>query len=164
MAGTPAVHPDFRDLLQSFVSHDVRFLVVGAFALAALGRPRATNDLDVWIDATPENAERVIRALRQFGAPLGNLSAADLARPGIFFVIGVKPVRIDVLTEVPALQFPAAWENRIQTKFGDIPVGSLGPHDFVANKRAAGRAQDLADAEAVERLLARGLIPERLAD
>jgi len=89
---------DFRDLLRVFVAHDVRFLVVGAYALAVLGRPRATGDLDVWIDATPENADRVIEALREFGAPLHDLRVTDLALPGVVFQIGLPPLRIDVLT------------------------------------------------------------------
>lgn len=158
MAGTPIIHPDFRDLLESFVENEVRFLVVGAFALAALGRPRATGDIDLWIDATPQNAERVFKALRRFGAPLQDLTEADLSKPGVFFTIGIEPVRIDILTEVPGLEFTKAWERCIATRLGDIPVRSLSAPDFVSSKRAAGRPQDLVDAEAIERLIARKLI------
>ena len=93
---------DFRDLLRAFADHDVRFLIVGAYALAVLGRPRATGDLDVWVEATPDNARRAYEALRVFGAPLHNLTAEDLATPGIVFQIGLPPLRIDVWTEITA--------------------------------------------------------------
>jgi hypothetical protein len=79
---------------------NVRYLIVGAYALGVHGRPRATGDLDVWVDATPDNARRVMRALEQFGAPLRQVEAADFSRPGIVFQMGLPPVRIDVLTEL----------------------------------------------------------------
>ena len=82
---------DFRDRLRAFVDHDVRFLIVGAYALAVLGRPRATGDLDVWVDPTPENADRAYAALREFGAPLHDLTPRDLAHPGVVFQIAAKP-------------------------------------------------------------------------
>lgn len=83
------MNPDFVDLLRAFIAADVRFLIVGAYALALHGRPRATGDLDVWIDATPENAGRVMRALADFGAPLAAISAFDFARAGIIYQLGV---------------------------------------------------------------------------
>ncbi|TMA37741.1 MAG: hypothetical protein E6J79_09385 [Deltaproteobacteria bacterium] len=86
---------DFRDLLRTFVVREVRFLVVGAYALAVLGRPRATGHLDVWIEPTRENAERVYAALREFGAPLHELTIDDLSRRGVVFQIGLPPLRID---------------------------------------------------------------------
>jgi hypothetical protein len=130
---------DFRDLLRVFVAHDVRFLVVGAYALAVLGRPRATGDLDVWIDATPENAERTIAALREFGAPLHDLRVADLARPGVVFQIGLPPLRIDVLTLIDGVAFANAWARRITADFEDVRVAVISRRDFLANKRATGR-------------------------
>jgi len=77
------MNPDFVDLLRAFVGADVRFLVVGAYALALHGRPRATGDLDVWVEASPENAQRVMRALAAFGAPIAEVSEADFSRPGV---------------------------------------------------------------------------------
>ena len=96
-AGYP-MNPDFVDLLQAFAAADVRFLIVGAYALAHHGRPRATGDLDIWIDATPLNAPRVMRGLAAFGAPTEDITALDFARPGIVFQIGVPPGRLDILT------------------------------------------------------------------
>ncbi len=96
---------DFRDLLRAFVDHEVRFLVVGAYALAVHGRPRATGDLDVWVETTPTNADRVLAALRAFGAPLHDLTRDDLTRPGVVFQIGLPPLRIDILRRLAAWSF-----------------------------------------------------------
>ena len=138
---------DFRDLLRAFVDHDVRFLIVGAYALAVLGRPRATGDLDVWVEPTPRNAGRVYEALRTFGAPLYDLTVSDLATPGVVFQIGLPPVRIDIVTEITGVAFGPAWRRRLRAMFDDIPVAVLGRNDFLRNKRATGRLKDLADAE-----------------
>jgi hypothetical protein len=141
---------DFRDLLAVFVAHDVRFLVVGAYALAVLGRPRATGDLDVWLDATPSNAKRAFAALREFGAPLDELRVDDLARPGIVFQIGLPPLRIDVLTAIDAVDFASAWRRRLVADFDGVDAGVIGREDFLINKRATGRLKDRADAERLD--------------
>jgi len=141
------MNPDFVDLLRAFLAADVRFLVVGAYALAVHGRPRATGDLDVWVDATPANAARVMRALAAFGAPMDAIAESDLGTPGITYQIGVVPRRIDVLTELTGLTFDDAWSARVRHPFGDIEVDFIGRDHFVQNKRATGRAKDLADIE-----------------
>jgi hypothetical protein len=141
---------DFRDLLAVFVAHDVRFLVVGAYALAVLGRPRATGDLDVWIDATEENAKRALTALRDFGAPLRELRVEDLASPGTVFQIGLPPLRIDILTAIDGVEFSRAWPRRLIADFDGIDAGVIGREDFLANKRATGRLKDRADAERLD--------------
>jgi len=141
------MNPDFVDLLRAFVAADVRFLIVGAYALALHGRPRATGDLDVWIDATPENAARVMRALASFGAPLADVSADDFSRPGVTYQIGVAPGRIDILTELTELTFAEAWPDRMRRPFGEIDVDFIGRSAFIHNKRATGRAKDLGDIE-----------------
>ena len=141
------MNPDFVDLLRAFIAADVRFLIVGAYALALHGRPRATGDLDVWIDATPENAARVIRALTDFGAPMADVSEADFSRPGVTYQIGVAPGRIDILTELTGLTFDDAWPGRMRHPFGDVDVDFIGREAFIRNKRATGRAKDLGDIE-----------------
>ena len=141
------MNPDFVDLLRAFIAADVRFLVVGAYALAHHGRPRATGGLDVWVAAEPENAERVMRALAVFGAPPSDVTAADFARPGVVLQIGVPPVRIDVLTELTGLQFIDAWRSREPGRFGSLTVDFLGREDLIRNKRATGRSKDLGDIE-----------------
>ena len=144
------MNPDFLDLLHAFAAADVRFLIVGAYALAVHGRPRATGDLDVWIDATPQNAGRVMRALAAFGAPLAEVTEADFSRSGAVFQIGVPPGRIDILTELTGLAFADAWATRIRRPFGDIDADFFDRASFLRNKRATGRLKDLADIEGME--------------
>lgn len=141
---------DFRDLLCAFVDHEVRFLVVGAYALAILGRPRATGDLDVWIESTDENAARAYAALETFGAPLRDLTRDDLATPGTVFQIGLPPLRIDILTRISGVEFAPAWERRTEADFEGVRIPVIGREDFLANKRALGRTKDLADAERLD--------------
>ncbi|HEX5108150.1 MAG TPA: hypothetical protein VFV95_06880 [Vicinamibacterales bacterium] len=141
------MNPDFVDLLRAFIAADVRFLIVGAYALALHGRPRATGDLDVWVDATPQNAVRVINALTAFGAPLADVSVDDFSREGVTYQIGVAPARIDILTELTGLTFAEAWPDRMRRPFGEIEVDFIGRTAFIRNKRATGRAKDLADIE-----------------
>ena len=142
--------PDFRDLLRVFVARDVRFLVVGAYALAVLGRPRATGDLDIWLDATAENGERALAALGEYGAPLHDLSTADLAHPGVVFQIGLPPLRIDILTAIDGVEFAGAWARRLSADFDGVRVPVIGRQDFLVNKRATGRLKDRADAERLD--------------
>jgi hypothetical protein len=144
------MNPDFTDLLRSFVAADVRFLVVGAYALALHGRPRATGDLDIWVEATPENARRVIEALATFGAPLAEVSEADFAREGIVYQIGLPPRRIDILTELTGITFLEAWPERVRHAFGEVEVDFIGRAAFVKNKRATGRHKDLGDIEGMD--------------
>ena len=141
------MNPDFVDLLRAFFAADVRFLVVGAYALAVHGRPRATGDLDVWVEATPGNAARVMRALREFGAPLPDISETDFSSPGVVYQIGVPPGRIDILTALTGLTFADAWSGRVRRPFGDIEVDFIGREAFITNKRATGRPKDLGDIE-----------------
>lgn len=139
------MNPDFRDMLSALCDAGADFLVVGAYALAAHGFPRATGDLDIWVRPTPENAVRVWTALRQFGAPMSRISMDDFHTPDIVYQIGVAPRRIDILTSVTGLTFDAAWPNRRTVQIEGLSVGFLGRSDLVENKRATGRPKDLAD-------------------
>jgi len=141
---------DFRDLLAEFNVQGVEYLIVGAHALAAHGHVRATKDLDVWVRPDAENATRVLKALKEFGAPLHDLTEADLANPGTVFQMGLPPLRIDVITAIDGVSFDEAWSTRLLTKFADLPTAVLSRAHLIRNKRAAGRAQDLADVEWLE--------------
>ena len=143
--------PDFRDLLSAFNAHRVDYLVVGAHALAAHGHVRATGDLDVWVRPLAANATRVLEALKDFGAPLLDLTDADLARGGTVFQIGVEPLRVDVLTSIDGVDFDEAWADRLVAKFAGLHVPVLSARHLVRNKRAVGRTQDLADVEWLEK-------------
>ena len=143
------MNQDFVDLLRAFIARDVRYLIVGAYALGAHGRPRATGDLDVWVEATPDNAARVMSALADFGAPIDQVAVEDFSQPGLVFQMGLPPRRIDVLTELTALTFPEAWAGRLQAPFGNLVANFLGREALIANKRALGRPRDLGDVAAL---------------
>lgn len=141
---------DFAEILSALCAAGAEFLIVGAHALAAHGIPRATGDLDIWIRPTSENAERVLAALRAFGAPLFDLTPEDLTRPDTVFQIGLAPCRIDILTSVSGVGFDHAWQRRMSIEVEGLPVGCIGRADLIANKRAAGRPKDLADLALLE--------------
>ena len=141
---------DFRDLLAEFNVQGVEYIIVGAHALAAHGHVRATKDLDVWVRPHAENAKRVLRAFKEFGAPLHDLTEADLTNPGTMFQIGMPPLRIDIITMIDGVSFDEAWPARLLTKFVDQPVAVLSREHLIRNKRASGRTQDLADLEWLE--------------
>jgi len=138
---------DFQEFLQSFVSHDVRFLIVGGYALAAHGHPRYTKDLDVWVWAEPTNSPRIIQALTDFGFGDLGLSASDFEQAGVVVQLGREPQRIDILTFATGLEFTDAYEHRMLVEIGGLEVPFVSLDDLRANKRAAGRLRDLADLE-----------------
>lgn len=142
---------DFRDFLAALATAQARFLIVGAHALAVHGVPRATIDLDIWIEATPQNAKRVWAALAAFGAPLDTLqiAEADFSRPDVVVQLGLPPYRIDILTGVSGLTFAEAWEDRVEDRFEDVRVPFIGRAALIRNKRASGRTKDVADLEAL---------------
>jgi hypothetical protein len=141
------MNPDFVALLRALSDAEARYLIVGAYAVTFHSRPRATGDLDVWVEATPGNAAKVMDALRAFGAPLQGLSEADLASPGVVYQIGVPPRRIDLLTSLTGVGFDEAWPNRAMGAFGDLECPFIGRGELTRNKRALGRPRDLADLE-----------------
>jgi hypothetical protein len=143
---------DFRDLLAALNAAGAEYLVVGAHALAAHGHPRASKDLDVWVRATPDNAERAYRALAAFGAPLDDLSVDDLSTAGTIFQIGVEPVRVDIVTSIDGVDFEEAWPDRISADYGDQSVSVISRKHLIQNKNASGRPQDVADVDALEKL------------
>lgn len=150
MAGD--LNRDHLDLLRAFIDAEVRFLIVGAHAVGYHAQPRATGDLDLWIEPSAENAARAHAAIAAFGAPLHDLTVDDLSTPGIVFQMGVAPNRIDVMNQISGVEFPEAWATRIDTRVGGVPVSILGFDQLLANKRAAARAKDAADVEVLERV------------
>jgi hypothetical protein len=150
------MNEDFLDLLSELCAVQAKFMIVGAYAVAVHGHPRATKDLDVWVEASTENAPKVIAALNAFGAPLGDFGIPDLVEPGTGFMMGLPPRRIDILTKLSDVDFASTWPKHIEVEFAPrlrCPV--IGLEDLLKNKRAAGRLQDLADVAALERLRGR---------
>jgi Nucleotidyl transferase of unknown function (DUF2204) len=141
---------DFSELLLALNANGVEYLVVGAHAMAVYGHVRATKDLDVWIRADRENALRALKAISEFGAPLGDLTVDDLSTRGTIFQIGTPPLRIDIITEIDGVDFADAWPARRNTGFGRVPVFVISRHHLIINKKTAARLQDLADVERLE--------------
>ena len=144
------LNPDYADMLSAFVDHDVRFLVVGAYAMAGHGYLRATVDLDLWVEATPENAQRVYDALVEFGAPADHFDEVDFTVEGMVLQVGVAPQRIDILTQISGVTFAEAWRHHAMGIVGDLEVPILSREDLITNKRATGRNKDMRDARLLE--------------
>ena len=145
------MNEDFRDMLAALLTAEARFLVVGAHAMAVHGVPRATGDLDVWIDPEPANADRVWEALIRFGAPVTTmgLGRQDLTRHEQVVQIGLPPRRIDILTSITGVTFESAWDGRLTHAVAGLEVPFLGRAELILNKRATGRTKDRADLEAL---------------
>lgn len=145
---------DFRDLLAAFSAHEVRFLIVGGYAVSFHARPRFTKDLDVWVEPTAGNAASVFDALVAFGAPLQShgVTTQDFANRGTVYQMGLPPNRIDILTAVEGLEFAPCHARRVCARFADVEVAYVSREDLIVNKRAVARPQDRIDADELERL------------
>ena len=141
------MNSDFKDLLRAFNDASVRYLVVGGWAFAEHVEPRYTKDLDVWIERSGENAALVISALREFGAPLRDLSVDDLTNPATFYQIGLPPARIDIITNLDKMHFADCWQRRKTVELGGLAINYISAADLLVNKERTGRPQDLVDAE-----------------
>jgi Nucleotidyl transferase of unknown function (DUF2204) len=144
------MNSDFRDILSAFCEEKVEFMLVGAYAVAAHGLPRATGDIDLWIKCSHENAQRVWRAVNKFGAPLSNLSVEDLSTPGTVIQLGVSPRRIDILTEITGVEFEEAQTQQLLVNIEGIEIPVIGRSHLIKNKKALGRPQDNADVARLE--------------
>jgi predicted nucleotidyltransferase len=144
------LNKDYKEMLQRLLEENVRFLLVGAYAVAVHGFPRATKDIDFFVWATPENAANLMRALAKFGAPLHDISEADFSSEGVVFQIGNSPRRIDIITNISGVKFEQAYANKTTISIEGIEVPVISLEDLIANKRASARTQDLADVEKLE--------------
>jgi len=144
-ASSPPIPPDALALLRAFCAHEVRFLVVGAHALGYWAQPRATGDLDLFVEPTRANAVRILAALREFGAPLIDLTADDLATPGVVFQMGLPPHRIDLNTEATGISFAVAWQEHAVVRHDGLDLPIIGRKAMIRNKRATGRPKDRLD-------------------
>lgn len=140
-----AVSPDLIALLGGLSTAKVRFLIVGAHAVAFHAEPRYTKDIDLWVDCAPENVGRLWRALAQWGAPLDRVKPEDFEDPNTVFQIGVEPNRVDILMGLDGVEFPRAWPRRVRASLGGVSVYFIGRADLIRNKRAADRPQDRLD-------------------
>jgi hypothetical protein len=145
------MNQDFAEMLGALCDQQAEFLVVGAYAMAAHGFPRATGDIDLWVRPTPANAEKVWKALEVFGSPLFNLTKQDLCDPGMVFQIGLPPSRIDLLTRITGVEFDAAWAGRLEIQVQGRTIPVLGRKELLQNKLSTGRPKDLVDAQSLQK-------------
>ncbi|MFM8867019.1 MAG: DUF6036 family nucleotidyltransferase [Ilumatobacteraceae bacterium] len=141
---------DFNEFVGLFITHDVRFLIVGGYALAAHGLPRATGDLDTWVWVGGQNPDRIVAALKDFGFGEVGISEDDFKQSDSIVQLGLPPYRIDILTSVDGLDFEQSWTNRVIVQIDNLDVPFISREDLIKNKRMVGRPQDLAD---VDRLM-----------
>ncbi len=144
------VTKDFEELFVCLNARHVRAVIVGGYAVAFHAKPRFTNDIDIFVDPTAENAARLVSALADFGFGGLGLTVDDFSRPGTIVQLGVAPNRVDLVTAIDGVSFVEAWEGRASGHYGSTPVSYLGRAELIRNKRASGRLQDLADLEALE--------------
>jgi predicted nucleotidyltransferase len=141
---------DFTDFVELLNKHAVDYMVVGGYALAFHGEPRTTGDLDIWIDCTQENAEKMVTVMTEFGMGSLRFKAKDFTEPGIVNQIGQPPLRIDILNEIDGVQFSDAVKGKQFFKSGKVEIPFIGKEEFIRNKKASGRKKDLDDVKKVQ--------------
>jgi len=141
---------DFKEFIELLNAHNVRYLVVGGYAVAFHGYPRYTKDLDVWIELSPENADNIIKTMEAFGFGSLGLKPEDFLESDQIIQLGYPPNRIDILTTLKEVQFEACYKERVELKIQGIKINFIDLENLKRNKRATGRPQDLADAENLE--------------
>jgi hypothetical protein len=143
------VQKDFKRLLELLNGHKVEYMIVGAYALAFHGAPRFTGDIDIFVHLSPENAQKILSALADFGFGSLNLTINDFQNPDSVVQLGVPPVRIDIITSITGVTWEEANKGKIKGLYGNVPVCFLGREQYIINKRATGRKKDLADLESL---------------
>ena len=141
------MNSDFKELLSIFNANQVKYLIIGGYAVSEYAEPRYTKDLDIWIEASSKNGERVYKSLSEFKAPLFNLKAEDFSNEGSFYQMGRPPVRVDILMSIEGMSFAEAWLNKNIIDFFGVEANFISLDDLIKSKKLAGRPQDLADAE-----------------
>lgn len=144
------LNQDFKEFIKSLNDNHVRYLVIGGYAVAFHGHPRYTKDIDVWIEMSPENAARMVKALEQFGFGSLGLKMDDFTTPDQIIQLGYPPSRIDILTTPAGVEFASCYEARVQVVIDDVTVQFIDLDNLKKNKKATGRYQDLADIENLE--------------
>jgi hypothetical protein len=144
------VNPDYRELFRLLSEEKVEYLIVGAYAVTYYAEPRYTKDLDILIRPSLENAKKAWAALERFDAPLLDIAVADLTDPELVYQIGVEPNRIDVHMGITGVDFEKAWQRRVESTYGGVPISLVSREDLITAKKASGRPQDLLDLERLQ--------------
>ncbi len=143
---------DFKEFIALLNENNVKYLIVGGYAVAFHGNPRYTKDLDFWVWANLENAERMVKVLNEFGFESFSLTVSDFLNPDNVIQLGREPNRIDLVTAISGVEFEKAFEHRIETEIDGVTVAFIALNDLIENKKATGRLQDLADVEKLEKI------------
>ena len=144
------MNADYIDMLKCLNKAGVDYILVGGWAVNMYGYIRATVDLDVWILADADNAKKVYSAVAEFGAPVAEMKPEDFAEYGMIFQIGVAPCRVDIISKISGVSYADAVTRAVPKTIDGIPVRIISLEDLIANKKASGRAKDLADVEVLE--------------
>jgi hypothetical protein len=147
---TSVLNKDYKEMLQILLDNEVKFLVVGAYAMGAHGYPRATGDIDVWVEPSESNSKAVYHSLIAFGAPVADIGETTFTEKGVIFQIGVAPRRIDIITQLSGLEFSAAYRRQETIDVEGLPLPFLCRSDLIKNKKATGREKDRLDADRME--------------
>ena len=143
---------DFEDLLKLFNKHRVRYCIIGAYAVAFYGKPRYTKDIDILAEPDIKNGERIVKALNEFGFKSCKLSIKDFSKKGRIIQLGYEPVRIDIITSIPGINFNKIWKNRKRGAYGNIKIFFIGLKDLIKIKKNSKRKQDQVDLDFLARL------------
>ena len=138
---------DFKEFLNLLRVNQVEYLLIGAYAVGYHGYPRATQDLDVWIASTPQNATRLVAVLQEFGFGMPEVTPESVLRPNNIIRMGREPVRIEILNWASGVDFDECYRKRIVDEVDGVEVSLIGLDQLKKNKKAAGRLKDLADLE-----------------
>ncbi|MFH1645315.1 MAG: hypothetical protein ABIB11_02750 [Candidatus Omnitrophota bacterium] len=141
------LNEDYREILQLLLDNEVKFLVVGAYALGAYGYPRATGDFDIWVEASLENSKKIYKSLFEFGSPLIDINDETFSEAGIVFQVGVAPRRIDIITKIDGVDFSKAYKHKQDIEIEELEVPFISKDDLIKNKEATGRDKDKLDAK-----------------
>jgi len=145
------LNQDYKEMLSLLLKNEVAFLLVGAYAMAAHGFPRATADIDIFVRADLQNAKKLYKALAEFGAPKDHVNVDDLEKPGLIFQVGVAPRRIDIINKIDGVAFEEAEKDKIIVDFDGLSVPIISKQKLIINKRSTGRGKDQIDAETLSR-------------
>lgn len=146
------VEEDFADFLRLFNKHKVKYCIIGAFAVGFHGYPRFTKDIDILVEPNKDNAEKIIKAIREFGMISKDLTEEDFSQKNKVIQLGYEPVRIDVLTSIEGLEFKDVWKNKEKGMYGRVKVFFMGWHELKKSKEIAQRSQDQIDLEKLLRI------------
>lgn len=144
------LNPDFKEFIQLLNENQIKYLVIGGYAVAIHGHPRYTKDIDIWVEMSSENASKLMTALDQFGFGSLGLCAQDFQTPDQIIQLGYPPNRIDLITTPDGIDFETCYSSKIEIVLDNIPVKFIDIENLKKNKKASGRLQDLADLESLE--------------